>query len=143
MSKFHGLAWFAVIGLMLAADDPKKVPDTIKGTWKAVEFAFDGKTEKAKEDREVKFVITGDKLTVTENNKDAEATYKLDTAKTPITIDITIEKDKLEIKGIVEVDGDSMKLCLALPGGGADRPADFAAKKDSQHVCTTFKREKK
>lgn len=130
-------AAFAV--LLLAADDPKKVPDTIQGDWTAVAATVNGVTEKAADGGRLVFSFTDKEIRINDNGREEKGTYRLNIAKKPITIDIATDKAK-EILGIVEVDGDQLRLCFAPPGLGVGRPASFDAK---DCVAITFKRDKK
>jgi len=124
-----------------AADDPAKTDlDKLQGVWKVVAMENDGK--KAPEDsvKGIRMTIKGDKLIMKEDNKEDEASFKLDPTQKPKTMDMTIKVgDKMEVvKLIYDLRGDDLKLC----GGraGKDRPKDFAAKGGLNLIV--FKREK-
>src|SRR5262245_17345815 len=132
--KLHVLLIVAAAGLT-TADDPKtKVPDPqkeLQGTWKYIAGERDG--EKVP-DREIarapKLVIEGEKYTFKAGDEGETGTIKLDPAKKPKTIDLAItsgpDKDKKQV-GIYQVEGDTLKLCVA-PPGDAQRPATFNTK---------------
>jgi uncharacterized protein (TIGR03067 family) len=76
------------------------------------------------------------------------AKYKLDENKKPKTIDLTAggrdgsgKKPDDVLPGIYELDGDSLKICLGLPG--KDRPTEPSAKEGAKQTLYTYKREKK
>jgi uncharacterized protein (TIGR03067 family) len=68
--------------------------------------------------------------------------FKVDSAKKPMTIDLTImegdDAGKTQL-GIVEVDGDKVQICFAMPGA-TERPADFTAKEGVLMVLGTRKK---
>ncbi|HKI31111.1 MAG TPA: TIGR03067 domain-containing protein [Gemmataceae bacterium] len=136
-----------VIGLLLAADDPKKKDlDKLQGTWIASSIEYNG--EKVLGDKELKVVIEGDKLTVksedTEASKYGTATLKIDPSTTPKIMDVSIIKGDEKgttFEAIYDVDKDEWKLCLKPTG--KERPAKFESKADSGDVLIVFKREKK
>jgi uncharacterized protein (TIGR03067 family) len=87
----------------------------------------------------------GSKETVARLSKGVEGVYKLDPAKAPRTIDLTVLGDDLrrDALGLYELEGDTLKVCLALnPENVAERPTEFSSKPkgDSVRVVVTFKR---
>jgi uncharacterized protein (TIGR03067 family) len=134
-----------VVGLLVAAD-AKKDQEAIQGTWKVVSGERGGKPqEQAKEhtmtfDKDTFTVKRGDELVV-------KGTFKLDSSKTPKTIDMKIlegrneqDKDK-EVRGIYELSKDGLKWCAAEPGSD-DRPKEFATKEGTKHMLITFEKGK-
>lgn len=126
-----------------AADEPAKTDaDKLQGLWKVVSVESDGK--KLSEDvvKYIRMTVKGDKIVMKEDNKEEEATYKLDPAQKPKTMDLTFKAgDKTEtVKLIYDLNGDDLKLC----GGkaGKDRPKEFASKGGSGLNLIVFKREK-
>jgi uncharacterized protein (TIGR03067 family) len=71
----------------------------------------------------------------------SEGTYAVDPTASPKTIDIKLGNgDKaITILGIYTLDGDTYKVCSALPG--KPRPAEFSAKPGSGQGLTVMKRE--
>ncbi len=140
-------AWLVlVVGLLLAADDPKdevkKEQDKLKGTWTVESSERKGQASEEGKDAEVTF--EGDKITVkTAEGKEHKGTYKIDPTKKPKTIDITPSggdnKDKVHL-GIYELDGDTLKVCYNHPD--KERPTAFSTKADSEEVLYVLKRKK-
>ncbi len=137
--RLRALVLVLAAGLMLAADDPKKEAEKFAGTWGVVAAERDGQPhDKIKND---KLVIAADKITIKTSSGDEDATFTVDPAKKPKTIDVKPGKENVTIQGIYEIDGDNLKLCFAGPGG--ERPTDFTTKEGSKRMLITLKREKK
>jgi uncharacterized protein (TIGR03067 family) len=138
------IRFVAFVALLLAipavsADDSGK----LAGTYTIVSGQRDGK-EVAKSHFE-KSVITFDKGKVFGHDKEKKeffgATYTLDTSSKPWKISMisTSPKKGQKADGVVEADGDTVRICYALPGGKT--PTTFKAG-EKQH-CFTLKRTKK
>jgi uncharacterized protein (TIGR03067 family) len=70
---------------------------------------------------------------------------KIDAAKKPKTIDTEVTAGDLKgntIQGIYEIDGDTLRVCVVLPGK-CERPTEFSGKAGSGCNLTIYKREKK
>src|SRR5207244_2192013 len=61
---------------------------------------------------------------------------KVDTTKTPMTIDATV--DDKAIRGIFVVEGDTLKICAAEEGQG--RPTEFKTEAGSEAMLMILKR---
>lgn len=139
-------------GMLVAADDAKK--DDVKkemerfqGNWTTVSIQRDGKDVLPDEEKpKLKLTITDNKRVLkVDDEVRSNGTYKLDPAKSPKWIDITVSEGPLQgrtVKGIYEIEGDTQKICLQLNEDG-DRPKEFSSKPESGHLLQIFKREKK
>jgi uncharacterized protein (TIGR03067 family) len=70
---------------------------------------------------------------------------KIDATKKPKAIDIEVatgEHQGTIYRGIYELDGDTLRICFALPDR-AERPTEFSARKGSNCALSEFKRVKK
>ncbi len=141
-----------VIGLLLAADDPKdakkKDLGQLKGTWTASSIEYAGEKVESDIIKGLTVVIDGDKMTIkgdsAEIEKYGKATLKIDPTTTPKVIDISItggDEKGTTFEGIYEVGKDELKLCVAL--AGKERPTKFESRAGTQEVLAVFKREKK
>lgn len=141
------LALVACIGLAHADDKPKSAPKTtfdaakMLGDWTYVSGEKSG--EKLPKDRLQGTVkITKDKLTIPSGtDKPFIMAYKLDTKNNPVTIDMEIKDGPIaegKAKGIVAVDGDTLKIAYH-PTGGA-RPMKFESTKENDAFFFVLKR---
>ena len=86
-------------------------------------------------------VITEKEIRIQDGDELEVVAFKLDSTKKPAHIDLTsAEKDGKTVKGIYELAGDSLKICI-VKGGLGDRPASFDPKMDYRSM--ELKREKK
>lgn len=126
------------VAVRAAAADADK--QAIQGTWHVAKALRDGK-EVPPEGDMPDLVFKGDRVVAIVNGKEEDpAAYTLDATKTPRQIDITPQEggDKGKtLKGIYELDGDKLKLCIA---GEGDRPTNFQGAEDS--VCYILDRKK-
>ncbi len=129
----------------LATDEAK-----LQGVWEVVELIKGGEKvmPKAMLEGRVEFRSDGFRFILTPNGM-AEitrtaATFKLDSAKSPKAIDMTltdVTQKGQTIKGIYELDGDNLKLCLA-NSPTESRPTKFKAE-EGDLVLFKLKRSKR
>jgi uncharacterized protein (TIGR03067 family) len=142
--------------VLVAADAPdeavKKEKQQLQGTWVAKSVKIKGKADEKL--KGAKFIFSGDKLTMEFDGKKQEGTYSIAPTKSPKHIDLTFEREgrKDLDRGIYQIEGDTLKMCVRGGRGKfdregnlveekvADRPEKFDAK-DSALI--TLKREKK
>jgi uncharacterized protein (TIGR03067 family) len=129
-----------------AADDKQSDKDNLQGTWVLVLAEFGGMKIEPPKGKETLFTFKGDKVTTTGDpgEKDVEGTFKLDENKKPKEIDLVVPKqDKPKetetMKGIYQLDGDTLKMATPEAGPSGPRPTSFDGK---EVVVTTFKRKK-
>jgi uncharacterized protein (TIGR03067 family) len=133
------IAMIAAVSLALPAiQADEKKPGKLIGSYKVVRGERDGKA--ADELRGSVVTFTAD--TVSRRDWDGEevfyATFTLDTARKPWGIRMRGLRPKLSeyADGVVEVDGDTVRVCYSLPGG--EVPTAFKAGANQQ--CLVLKR---
>jgi uncharacterized protein (TIGR03067 family) len=147
-SLFVGLSF---VGLLLFApawaEEKEKKFDKEKlvGKWEFVSGEKEGKKSEA-DALKGTVEITKDTLTIMggEDGKQIfPMKYKLDLDKKPVTIVLDgtdgLVKDQT-VKGIVEFDGDNLKICYALPG--EEFPKEFKTKEGSKTHSFVMKKVK-
>ncbi len=147
--KKYGLV-VLVVGALLGAgkakaDADKTDKDKFQGAWSLVTLEENGESQNVTEDSEhyIKLKVEGDKFLVTLKKGGHEAAFNVDPSKKPKTIDLTLkggDEDGKEMKGFYELDGDTLKICIADPEH-PDRPSEFKSKDEVK--VFTFKRVKK
>jgi uncharacterized protein (TIGR03067 family) len=122
-------------------DAAKQELKKLQGTWQLVSAETDGKKAEKEKAEKVRVVIKGSKHTVYFDDKPIakDVTFAIDPSKKPKEVTDTLADDRT-IKGIYELDGDTLKSCVAPPG--KDRPKEFSAKEGSGHTLRVFKRVK-
>ena len=136
------VGWVLAPGLrgLAGPEDPmKRELAKVQGTWQLVSAETDGKEAPAEQVRKVRVVIKGDRHTVFFGDQAVakEVLFKLDPAKTPRAVDDLLPGGK-RILGIYEVDGDTLRSCVA--PAGKDRPTRFSAESGSGHTLRVFRR---
>jgi uncharacterized protein (TIGR03067 family) len=137
--------WF---GQAIAADASKdavrKELAKFEGTWRFVSVEVEGaKLPEEQVKKSGKMVIRGNQFAVPAGGATYRGTFKVDVSSKPKRIDATFtdgpDKGKTFL-GIYELEGDTYKVCLGMPG--KPRPKAFVAKAGSGHVLEVLKREK-
>jgi uncharacterized protein (TIGR03067 family) len=134
-----------VLASALPADTPKPTdkPAALDGTWSVQSATREGMPSPDDMVKNTKFVFSGNKVMVKEGDrKPEEATITIDASKKPATIDIKPSNgpaDRL-VKGIYQLDGDTLKLCFRREG---DRPTEFASTAENKAVLMVLTRDKK
>ena len=132
-----------LVGVFLAADKAKPNvaegdKDKIQGSWTVVAMVQRGKNRPEKAIREIQLRLTfaGEKMTFTSafhEKEDTDNVFKLDPTKTPKEIDLTFEFGKKPSKGIYELDGDTLRICMS-----TERPATFSTKGKGDETITLW-----
>lgn len=130
----------------LAGDEGKKDDiDLFQGDWVMVSGEANGVKIADEQAKAFKRTVKGDKITITRGGEELyRGTFKLDPTKKPKTIDVHVETGPakgMTRVGIYELDGDTMKICVAQPE--APRPTEFTGKAGSNQTCSVWKKEKK
>jgi uncharacterized protein (TIGR03067 family) len=147
-----GLVFLATV--LIAADNPdeatKKEKEKLEGTWVAESVVVKGKANERL--KGATFNFSGDKVKMEFDGKKQEGTFKIDPTKSPKHIDLTFERDgrKDLDRGIYQLEGDTLKLCMRGGSRKVDREGnveeklpDHPEKFDPEISLMTLKREKK
>ena len=133
------------MGTAGAQDDAaKKEMKKLEGTWATVSIEAAG--QKVTDEDKIKtrkLTTKGDKYTMKVGDETVQGTVEINPSKNPKTIDIKPDTGSNKGKtllGIYELDGDNLKICLALPG--KDRPTAFATAAENRQQLVVYKREK-
>jgi uncharacterized protein (TIGR03067 family) len=115
--------------------------DLIQGSWQ-VEQAIDDGLEWEEEIRNmIRFLVNGDKLEIKFGELAMKGSYTVDETKKPKTVDVTMESGEKMI-GIFELQGDKVKLCMALDEKGSQRPKEFSSTPGSGYKLVVLKKAK-
>jgi uncharacterized protein (TIGR03067 family) len=126
---------FASGPLDARAADPDQ--EKLQGKWKVESFDYNGMPVEAMKEAVREF--KEDKYSLTPTSGEAySGTVKLDSSKKPKQIDLELTDRTL--KGIYEVEGDTLKISYRLEGD--ERPTELASKPDSGIVLIVHKRAK-
>jgi RNA polymerase sigma factor (sigma-70 family) len=133
------------VGVALRAEDKDAVKaekDRLGGSWEVTSAEMNGKEAEGKEADEIKqhkFVFKGDTVTAKH-----EVKYTIEPSKKPkeITLEITEgpQQEQGTWKGIYELKGDDLTICIALPN--TDRPEKFETKTGVPTMLMKLKRVK-
>jgi uncharacterized protein (TIGR03067 family) len=134
--------------LLIAAapdDAARKDLERMQGDWQCTGLTVDG-FRVPDDDAQAYFRTNrGDRYAVTRYEKPAgKGTIRLDATKSPRQIDATPDgpaAKKGPLMGIYEIDGDTMRICVAT--AGKERPREFASRQGSGHYLWVWTREKR
>ena len=139
----------AAAALPILADPPqddavKKELKKLEGSWATVFIEAAG--QKVTDEDKIKtrkLSTKGDKYTLKVGDETVQGTIEINPTKKPKTIDVKPDSGSNKGKtllGIYELDGDSLKICLALPG--KDRPTALVTAAENGQQLVVYKREK-
>jgi uncharacterized protein (TIGR03067 family) len=129
-----------VLGTGTAVPANDKEANSLNGTWQVVSQSTNGKEDVIPKEGGDMVTLNDGKYTIKEGDKDVcKGTFKLDSTKTPMSIDKTMtegdDKGKTTL-GIYQLTGDEVKVSWSR-AGETDRPTGFEAK---SYRVTTLKR---
>jgi RNA polymerase sigma factor (sigma-70 family) len=135
------LVW-ALAASVHSAGKGKSDKDLLQGSWQIVDAEMGGKKAEGEEGEQIKkqkLVVKGNTI-----KTKFESEFTLDEKKTPREINVEVtEGPAQEVgkwRGIYELKGDDLKICISLPGG--ERPKRFATEAGEQAMLLTLKRDK-
>lgn len=113
-----------------------------EGTWKFVSMEIAGKVIPEADMKDSRLVFEADRFRSL-GREEAPGRYAIDPTARPKTIDIAVEVGPgrtMKILGIYELEGDTYRICSAMPG--KPRPTEFSAKAGSAQGLTVMSRVK-
>jgi uncharacterized protein (TIGR03067 family) len=121
------------------ADGVEKEMAKLEGTWQLVSAETDGEKLPDERAKQIRVVIAKGKHTVYFNDKAVVEgiAFRIDPTKMPKEVEDAL-KDGQTIRGIYELDGDTLRSCVA--GVGKERPTRFSGEKGSGCTLRVFKR---
>ncbi len=135
------------LGCLIGSDDAKtsdqskKDLEKMQGTWHAIAVEVKGTLSDADALKKFELVVKNDSYTVKTSGKEhVSAKLVLGADKEPKEMDIVLETDPV-YKGIYEIDGDTLKICLVLSSDDdSKRPKEFKSEEDSNTALFTWER---
>jgi uncharacterized protein (TIGR03067 family) len=125
----------------------KAVEEELKrfeATWRFVEIEVNGQKVPEKAFEKDTLILNGRRFASFVGGKLVHGDFKIDPLAKPKTIDIIFTEGPGKghsQKGIYELDGDTQKICIAMPD--QPRPTEFVTKADSGCIIEILKREKR
>jgi uncharacterized protein (TIGR03067 family) len=112
----------------------------LQGTWMVlVNESKDSKTgEESNARQEYRVIIEGDRLTWKSLRTEDTVTFRVDSTKTPKTLDLDLHDGKPNNLCIYELEGDNLKICIG--HFGRRRPSGFDVSKRPGASLLTFMR---
>jgi uncharacterized protein (TIGR03067 family) len=115
----------------------KKLASQLQGLWKVTAMEGNGNQAPEKTLKGMRFLIKGDKISLSGQAKDLRG-YRLDASAKPKAIDIFDDERNEFSKGVYQIEGDTMKLCFSQQTK-LDRPESFDTT-GTKYLCFTLKR---
>jgi len=135
----------SAVGPFAAADPKKDDADSPKGKWSALSISLGGKSLLADEVKDLKCTFDDKSYTQLKGSEVIEeGDFKVDTSKSPKTIDFDIKKGPDNGKkqlGIYKIDGEKLTLVVSMPGSD-ERPKSFKIDPESQVLEFVFEKVK-
>jgi uncharacterized protein (TIGR03067 family) len=141
--------WLLVLGILVAgtgrADDGSAQDiEPLQGGWTMVLVFRNGEEAPPEEAKSGELIIEDADYRAHMGTLSLDATIKVDAAKSPKEIDLTVttgERKGQTLKGIYKISGDDLTICRGITAKD-DRPTDFAAPRNSGRLLVTWKRSK-
>jgi uncharacterized protein (TIGR03067 family) len=121
----------------LWAQEKNKQPPALEGTWVVESVEFSGTPVPGLKGAELALLSDGKKIFTQPGGTVEKGTYVVDATKTPQQIDSTTEGKDGTQRGIVALDGDTLRMCLATQ---RSRPTEFATKESDGLLLIVLKR---
>jgi uncharacterized protein (TIGR03067 family) len=125
------------------ADQSKKDLENMQGNWHAVALEVKGMPSGDDAIKKFKLIVKRDDYSVKVNGKNhVSAKLVLRAEKKPNELDLVQETGPV-YKGIYEIDGDTLKICLCLSSDAdSERPKEFKSEEDSNTGVFRWQRDR-
>jgi uncharacterized protein (TIGR03067 family) len=145
-SNFRRLGCLMILAIMVAScrvsliADPADDARAWQGAWRMVSTTYDGEPQPG----DMEWIVDGDHYTIRLNGQSHEDpyTFTLDTSRKRIDVfhhETPPGTSGGSLKGIYEINGDSLKVCYDLTG--QQYPQSFSANRGSRQVLYVFRHE--
>lgn len=118
------------------------ITSQVTGTWSCVNATINGKLLSDSSARKLRLTMTDTRYKTQRNDEVLfDSTYRLDTTKAPVQINMVGTEGDLigkEAHGIIAVKGDTLRICYTMPG--KPRPISFASATNSEAYLIVWKR---
>jgi uncharacterized protein (TIGR03067 family) len=144
--KKTAIAILLIAGLVVAEARSKETLSKndlakLQGSWRVVAGESKGKPKPEDAVKDLKWIVKGNMITLKgDEGKNFELRFKINATKKPKTIDVINPERKETVQGIYQLDKDTWKLCVGVPG--EKRPADFKTREDLNTALFVLEREK-
>jgi uncharacterized protein (TIGR03067 family) len=131
----------AVVVVAAEGKDDASAKDlkALQGTWQMQKGVQGGNEAPAARATRIKLVVTGNTFELFDGSGSDKTTAELDGGRKPARIDL--KKGDKTAKGIYQLEGDTLTLCLGRVG--AERPTEFASRAGTPTALMVFQRVKK
>lgn len=131
---------FTLVIIASSAPAADKDADKLQGVWDGVSIEVDGKVAPDEAAKRMRLTFKGENLIIKGNFRDDReetCTYKVDSTKSPKTLDFKTPTQRELVLCIYELNGDDLKICFVK--GSPTHPKEMTSKKQA---VITFKRGK-
>lgn len=105
--------------------------EKLQGVWNVVSSEVDGTAVPDESAKRMRLTFKGDKLIVKDwygDDREDACTYKVDSTKSPKTLDITPARHRDLTRFIYELNGDNLKVCMFNKSPSTEYPKEFTSK---------------
>ena len=132
------------VALLLGAGDAAKDAEKIQGTWTVADVERGGSKMPESLRTKMQVIIKDGSMAIVVDKDDPktkgeEAKLELDPSTKPKSLQMTSpDKDKPTVRGIYELEGDTLKMCWRMNGGA--RPSAFGTVPQSDLILFVLNR---
>jgi uncharacterized protein (TIGR03067 family) len=113
--------------------------DKLQGNWQCENMVRGGEKAPEQDIKSTSLTVQGERWSVMIGGREEKGKFMEDATKKPKEITFTSD-DGTERKGVYEVEGDTLKICVSEPSEA--RPTELDSKAGSTNIYFVFKRKK-